>query len=86
MRTYKVIFYFYTGEAAQATYNSNALIFISPAGQTGAVTPVINNILSIVATSQSKKFIIKANKNEVDVTNYYLYAPKKLFVITKQYD
>lgn len=83
MRKYKIIFYSYTSEFAQAVYNSNALTFITPAGSTGASTPIINNILPVY---QRTKFIIKANKNEVDVTNYYLSVAKKLFVITKKYD
>jgi hypothetical protein len=83
MRKYKVIFYFYTKERVQAIYNSNAIDFISPAGNTGFSSPIINNVLPIL---QRTKFKIKANKNEIDVTNYYLQAINKLFVIIKQYD
>lgn len=84
MRKYKVIFYSYTKElVSQAVYNSNAITFISPASNTGAATPIINNVLPIRLRT---KFIIKANKNEVDVTNYYLFVMNKLFVIIKQYD
>jgi hypothetical protein len=82
MRKYRVnIYYYFNGTSIEKEFNSNGIIFKNNIPIIG-LTPIINNIFEM-KTEQT--FKIKANKNEMDITRYELFANKGIFVITKDY-
>lgn len=82
MKKYKVTFYnYFDAQIVEKIYNSNSIIFKNEVTDILG-TPIINNIFKMQTNQQIK---IKGNKNEIDVTNYFIQAIKGIFIITKDY-